>query len=218
MVWNAPDGDDKDKDPWTGKSKKQGPPDLDEALKKLHKKLSKIFSNRSGSGSGSGSGGDSGKGEIPNFNFGWIFLAVFTVIWGAFGLYTVQPAERAAVLRFGEYVRMESPGIHWIPLGIESKTIVDEQKITTYAYEAQMLTKDANMVSIAVAVQYRVSNVRDFLYNVTNARESLKQATAAALRQVVGRTVLDDIMTVEREQVRIEVRELVVEILKRYKP
>ena len=79
-----------------------------------------------------------------------------------------------------------------------------------------MLTKDENIVSVAVAVQYRISNARDFLFSATNPIESLQQATASALRQTIGHTNLDKVLTTGRDQIRQEVQTQITKILTRY--
>jgi membrane protease subunit HflK len=80
-----------------------------------------------------------------------------------------------------------------------------------------MLTKDENIVDVELSVQYQVQNPRDFLFNVAVPTESIKEATASALRQVVGHTTLDEILTVGREKARGEVERQLVEILDIYK-
>jgi membrane protease subunit HflK len=79
-----------------------------------------------------------------------------------------------------------------------------------------MLTKDENIVSVAVTVQYRIDNPQTYLFNVSNPIESLKQATASAMRQVIGLYNLDDIMTTGREQIRTQIEQTLREIVARY--
>ena len=79
-----------------------------------------------------------------------------------------------------------------------------------------MLTRDENIVDVAVAVQYRIKNPENYLFNVENPLISLQQATASSLRQVIGNTNLDDILTSGREKVSQDVKEQLVEILDKY--
>ncbi|MCK4870610.1 MAG: FtsH protease activity modulator HflK [Gammaproteobacteria bacterium] len=209
MSWNEPE----QKDPWKRKPQKQdGPPDLDELVKKLQKKINSVFGGKK-------SAGKDGSIKISkphNTSIISFFVVLAILIWALSGIFIVSPAERSAVLRFGKYVRTVGPGPHWIPRFIESKNTVNVQSVSNYPYQAEMLTKDANIVSVAVAVQYRISNVQDYLFSVNNPTQSLQQATASALRQVVGRTTLDEILTTGREQAREEIQKQLMAILQRY--
>lgn len=204
MAWNEPGGDGKD--PWNGG--KQNPPDLDEVLKKLHKRFAKVF----GGGGGDGEGSESGGAWL---GFGLV-ATVLLVFWALSGIFIVGPAEEAAVLRFGKYVRTEGPGPHWIPRFINSKYIVNIQQVSTFTYTAEMLNEDENIVSATVNVLYRIDNPNNYLFNVVNPIESLRQATASSLRQVAGHTNLDDILTTGREKVRAEVEDVLRSTLKVY--
>lgn len=218
MGWNEPD---KDKDPWGGKNE---PPDLDEALKRLQMKLKNIF-NKSNHQSNHGSSGSSGSSRSPmsagqggggGFLVAMIGLVTF-VLWFLSGIFIVDPAEQAAILRFGRYVETVGPGPHWIPQLISSKIILNMDRVSDYSYSAQMLTKDENLVSVAVAVQYRIGDLEQYLFNVADPQESLQQATSSALRQVVGTTTLDQLITEGREAWGNSVQDSLVKILDIYK-
>lgn len=203
---------DKNNDPWSGKNQ---PPDLDEALRRLQKKLKMVFGFKFGNGKPESSGmsrQDSTGGFLA------IVVAVIAVIaWALSGIYIVDPAEQAVILRFGKYIGTVGPGPHWIPRFIESKVVVNVDRVSDYSYSAQMLTKDENLVSVAVAVQYRIGSLEDYLFNVADPEESLQQATSSALRQVVGSTTLDQIITAGREAWGANVHEALVKILANYK-
>lgn len=202
MGWNEPD---KDKDKWNGKNQ---PPDLDEALKRLQNKLKSAFSGGSGNGKPSGNSG------------GWAMaLVVFfvaLVLWALSGIFIVDPAEQAVILRFGKYTETVGPGPHWIPRFIYSKIVVNVDRVSDYSYTAHMLTKDENLVSVSLVVQYRVGDPEDYLFNVTDPQESLHQATSSALREVIGHNTLDQIITEGREAWGSSVNESLIRILKRY--
>jgi len=207
MAWNEPGN--KEKDPWGGNNSQQTPPELDEIIKKFKLKLMKLFGFKPNKAST--------QGSSNHFASIGIVVLIGLAIWAALGIFIVNPAERAVILRFGQYRETVDPGIHWIPRFIDKAYVVNEQKIGNYSYQAQMLTIDENIVSVAVAVQYRVSSAKDYLFNAVSPEQSLKQATASALRQVVGQTTLDDILTKGRDQVRYEVEERLKQILLRYK-
>lgn len=211
MGWNGPD---KGKDPWGGKSQ---PPDLDEALKRLQDKLKKMFLRNDGRQG-------NGKQEKPDLVvrpggrlLGSIILLVVFALWGLSGIFIIDPAEQAAILRFGKYIETVGPGPHWIPQFISSKIVVNADRVSDYSYSAQMLTKDENLVSVALAVQYRIGDLQDYLFNVSDPQESLQQATSSALRQVVGTTTLDQIITEGRDAWGISVQDVLVKTLARYK-
>jgi membrane protease subunit HflK len=206
MAENDPNND---KDIWSRKPKKPGPPDLDELLNKFQKKLNNLFTRKKPAG-----GQEPAKiSALPGIG---LVILILIVIWVILGVYIVSPAERAAVLRFGKYITTVGPGPHWIPRFIESRYTVNVQRVSTFPYKAEMLTKDENIVSVAIAVQYRVGNVRDYLFNVVDPFASLQQATASALRQVVGHTTLDEILTTGRELAREQVSTQLNKILDRY--
>ncbi|MFT3742315.1 MAG: FtsH protease activity modulator HflK [Gammaproteobacteria bacterium] len=211
MSWHP----DQNKDPWgRDKKKPQGPPDLDALLRDFKNKLWKLLGFKSNGVSGAGN-----NPTTPKSISAWIGVVIIglIVLWGLSGIYIVSPAERAVVLRFGRYVDTMEPGPHWLPTGIDSKSIVNVQKVSNFTWQSEMLTKDENIVSVAVAVQYRIQYPRDYLFNVADPNASLEQATASALRQVVGHNTLDSLLTTGRAQVRDEVGKQLQRILSNYK-
>ena len=199
MAWNEPGGNQKD--PWGGGNRgNDGPPDLDEALKNLQKKLSGIFGNGGGSGSGSSaSGGFNGAivGVLA------VVLLIFYVIAGA-GI--VNEQERAVVLRLGVYNETKGPGFRWNPPLIDKVYTVNVTKVESDSFSEQMLTKDLNIVDINLSVQYVIDDARDFVLNVRDPIGSLRQAANSALRHVAGSTAMHDVLTQGREQVAVEVK------------
>jgi len=220
MGWNEPD---KGKDPWRSKDQ---PPDLDEALKQLQLKIKKLFSNGKSTSNafskfkkrGSGGGGSTSEGSPDGNPLVFVlFAAAAIVLWALSGIFIVDPAEEAAILRFGRYVGTVGAGPHWIPRIISSKIVVNVDNISDYSYSAQMLTRDENLVSVALVVQYRIADLEAYLFNIADPIDSLKQATSSALRQVIGTTSLDQIITEGRELWGINVQESLVNILASYK-
>ena len=109
MAWNEPGGgNNKPKDPWGGGD--QGPPDLDEALKKLQDKLGGLF----GGGGSRKSGGSPGSGGISGALLA-VIAAGALLVWGLMGFYQIDQQERAVVLRFGKYLDTVQPGLQWNP-------------------------------------------------------------------------------------------------------
>ena len=206
MAWNEPDNKDDPKN-----KKPDGPPDLDEALKRLSQKISRLFSGKPNS---------TGPTEEDSSNSGTIAISLILILalfmWMIAGIFVVGPANRAVILRFGHYSDTLGPGLHWIPRFIESKEIVNVEKVKFFKYSDAMINKDENIVSATVTVQYRVIDSQHYLFNVNEPEESLKQATASAFRQVIGHTSFDDLLTTGRELVSKEVTDLLEKIIEPY--
>ena len=145
-----------------------------------------------------------------------IVLLLVSFLWFISGFYVVKPAEEAIVLRFGKYYHTYGPGLHWIARGVDNKYLVNINQIYSYNYSDQMLTEDENYVKAAITVFYRVSNPRDYLFNVTDPEETLFDAVHSSLRQTIGHTHLEEILTSGKEQVRMETASLLNQILTSY--
>jgi modulator of FtsH protease HflK len=204
MAWNEPGNnngpgngkDDRDNDPWGKKDRggrDQGPPDLDEVFNKLSQKLGGKFGKKGSGGSSFSGGGAIGFGVIA---------VVALAIWLFAGFYTIGEAERGVVLRFGKYDRIVDPGLNWRPRFIDEVTPVNVQAIRSLRANGLMLTRDENVVTVAMDIQYRVADPYKYLYRVTNADDSLRQATDSALRAVIGDSLMDSILTSGRQQIR----------------
>ena len=119
MAWNEPGGSGK-KDPWGTGGSDQGPPDLDEVIKKIQAKFGGLF------GGGGGGGGMSSAGG------GWILgivIVVAAIVWALSGIYIVEEGKRAVVLQFGKYKTTTTPGLHWYPRFVDSVETVDVSQI-----------------------------------------------------------------------------------------
>lgn len=209
MAWNEPGNGNKQG------GNQDGPPELDKVFKDMSDKFSSLFGKKKSSSNHS-SGGN-GSEESFNFKpFVIIALIVAIILWAVSGIFIVSPAERAVVLQFGRFNSIVGPGPHWIPRFIQSETTVNVESISNYSYKAQMLTKDQNIVDVSVAIQYRISNAQNYLYNVTNPVNTVRQATASALRQVIGNTTLDEVLTSGRAVVRQHVMQQLEKILSLY--
>ncbi|MCK5876814.1 MAG: FtsH protease activity modulator HflK [Candidatus Marithrix sp.] len=203
MAWNEPG--DNDKTPWG----KQEPPDLDEVIRKIQDKLRSIFGGGSNGGSDNG-----GTYSGPPLS---LVLIVAILIWSMFGVYTIQPAEVGVVTRFGQYHETTEQGLNWhIPYPIEQVQKVNVQEVRPITHKALMLTKDENIVEIEVIVQYRVVSAKNYLFNVTDPDDTLLQATESSLREVVGTSKMDSVLTSERTRVSADTKKLIQEIVDRY--
>ncbi|HSX65563.1 MAG TPA: FtsH protease activity modulator HflK, partial [Pseudoxanthomonas sp.] len=117
------------------------------------------------------------------------------ILFSSFQLIGEQ--QRGVVLRFGQYARTMQPGpnFKW-PWPIESVTKVNATKIETFSNTVPVLTRDENIVTVSLNVQYRINDARLYLYGSRNADEVLKQASQSAVREQVGRSDLDTVLGV----------------------
>ncbi len=207
MAWNEPGGG---RDPW-GNRGDQGPPDLDEAFKKLRSQLAGIFGKRRGNG-----GDKSGGGGVSASLFG-IGIVILAAVYGLWGLYQVDQGERGAVFRFGAVQdNIVLPGLHWNPPIIDRVEKVNVTQVRSKKHEALMLTEDENIVEVSMTVQYVVDDPISFLVQVRRPENSLDHATESALRHVVGGSIMDQVITDGREAIAIEVQERLQSYLNRY--
>ncbi len=168
----------------------------------------------------------------------WIILILIS-LWLLSGIYIVNPDEQGVVLRFGKYNRTVDAGPHYaLPYPIET---VYKPKVTqvrrvevgfrstslggtfqqgatrTLPEEASMLTGDENIVNVQFSVQYQINNPVEYLFNVTNPTAVIKSAAEAAMREVIGNSMIDSALTDGKLQIQNEATELLQEILNRYK-
>ncbi len=202
MSWNEPGGgNNRPRDPWGGND--QGPPDLDEALKKLQQRISGLFGGR---GSGGSSGGGSSGGGLSGALLGVLIAGVVTV-WALMGFYQLDEQERAIVLRFGEYNGTMQPGLQWNPPLIDEVITVNTTKIRAAQVREVMLTQDENIVEVTMSLQYFIENPEKFILEVRDPEVSLQHAAQSALRHVVGDSTMDLVLTEGRAALAIDVRE-----------
>jgi membrane protease subunit HflK len=200
MAWNEPG---KEKDPWGGGGrggKNDGPPDLDEAFKKLQDKLNGMFG---GGGSGGGNSGSS-KGS-----FGIIFAVIAVVVllfYGFAGIYTVDAKERAVVLKLGVFQETMGEGLHWSAPLLTQVFKVNVTGERQYPSKGLMLTQDESIVELPITVQWNVADVKAYVLNVSDPETSLKHATDSALRHVVGSTELEQVLSEGRAKMAAEVK------------
>ncbi len=233
MPWNEPNGNSSHKDPWSGKKGFSGPPDLDKFLRELLKKLSVLFALK--------------KGNIPwqpsmNQEVGFVFGVMGVVIaiaWMLSGLFIVNPAEEAVILRFGQYSDVMQPGLHWFARFIDTKYLVDVQKIYSFSLQGDFITKSSdqndlpnvigttkkisdmsdqskNLVNVELNVQYRISDPRAYLFNVVDPDATIKAVASSALSDMVGQMKLDEVLTTGRETLSSGILERVKRVLTSY--
>jgi membrane protease subunit HflK len=215
MAWNEPGGSG-NKDPWGGRKDDQGPPDLDEILKKMTDKLNNLFGGKGGSSTG----GKTPQGGVSGVvGIAFIILALI-LIYNS--IYILNERQNGVVLRFGEYVSTIQPGFNIrLPYPIEKVDIVDVQSIQAFnvgqgTSEALMLTKDKNIVDIEYVVQYQVGDAKKYALNTRNPIISLEHASHTAVRELVGQNDMEYVQTLGRTVFSVNAKERIQEILDRY--
>lgn len=194
-------------------NQEQSPPDIEEIFNNLLKKL-----GGGGKKSGQNNGGSNNTPSAP-INFGKalpIAVALGAIVWGASGFYTIKEAERGVVLRFGELHSIVQPGLNWKPTFVDKVLPVNVEQVKELKTQGSMLTQDENMVKVEMTVQYRVQDPAKYRFSVTNADDSLNQATDSALRYVIGHMTMNDILTTGRAVVRENTWKALNEIIKPY--
>lgn len=211
MAWNEPGGNDKD--PWGGRrGNNDGPPDLDEALKKFQQKLGGIFGGGGGKSSGSGKSGGGFSGGVLA-----LIVVVALFFYGWAGIYQLDEQERGVVLRLGKFHDIMQPGLQWRPPIIDNVEVVNATKLRNYTAQGRMLTEDLNIVEVQLSVQYNIADVQSFVLKVRDPEMSLQHAVDSALRHVVGSSEMDDVLTVGRGVVSAEVQDRLQDYLNLYK-
>ena len=223
MAWNEPGGKG-DKDPWGSRSNnnKGAATDLDELMQKIQARFGGIFGG-SGGGRSVSSPGNPKKLLL-------VVALVIVVAWVFSGLYTVEEGKQAVVLQFGAYKETTGPGLHWYPRMIQAVETVDVSRIQksdigghggargTGAGDNStlMLTQDENIVDLEMSVQYKVKSAKDYLFNVADPDVTLRQAMESALREIIGKSTMDFVITEGRGEIGQRAEIMVQQILDRY--
>jgi modulator of FtsH protease HflK len=214
-----------------------GPPDLDELWRDFNRKLNTLFGKKSGGPGGTPPSGG-GSSQPPSFKAAGAGVGVLGIaaalLWLGSGFYIVQEGQAAAVMQFGEFKYLnERAGFTWrIPYPVQSHELVNVQQLRQVEIgyrsnvknkalkESLMLTQDQSIVDMQVAVQYRLSNAVDYLFNNNpgpNPEDLIRQGAETALRETVGRKSIDQVLYEEKEAVAKEAQALMQKIVDRYK-
>ncbi|MDD9892396.1 MAG: FtsH protease activity modulator HflK [Gammaproteobacteria bacterium] len=220
MGWNEPGNND----PWSNGGSgnnsgggrrpnggQDGPPDLDEALRKLQEQLGAMFG---GGGKKSSGGGGASAG------FGGILALILLLALGAAAVssaHIIEPAERGVVTRFGRYVDTLPPGLSFtLPFPIDRVEHVDVDQVRRLGYNGTMLTQDENIVDLKLVVQYKVDDPYRYLFALQDPEKTIDEATASAIREVVGKSKMDFVITDGRSELAENAKFLLQEVLNSY--
>ncbi len=179
-----------------------------------------------------------GRITMPSGKGAWLIGGVLVVLWLLSGIFIVNPDEEGVVLRFGKYVRTVGPGPHYhLPSPIETVykpkvtqilrgevgfrsvgqgSTFQQGQLRTVPAEASMLTGDENIVNVQFSVQYKISDPVEYLFNVTNQAAVVRNAAEAAMREVIGKSMIDSALTDGKIRIQSDATELLQNILNRY--
>jgi membrane protease subunit HflK len=210
MAWNEPGGSPKN--PW---GKRPGKSGGDDAFRKFQRKLDNILK-----GSGPGGGGPQGDGPDDaasegKFQIG-IIAGLVVLVWAYQSFFTIDQAERGVVQRFGQFVSVRDPGLGFHLWPIESLTKVNTQQVSSVNYTAKVLTQDINLIDMSLAVQYQLRDPVKFLFQVKDPEQTLREVGEMAIREIVGRSTLEEILISKREQATTRTKELIQRTLDQY--
>jgi len=162
-------------------------------------------------------------------------IVVVILIWTSY--YTVPAESEAVVLRFGKFLKIAEPGLHFkIPLGVDEYTLVKtrrqlklefgfytpdytnpDQPGNSQVEEKSMVTGDLNAALVEWVVQYRISDPKEYLFDVRNPGQTLRDLSEAAMREVIGDRTVDEVITIGRQDIEISALARMQELATRYK-
>ncbi len=210
MAWNEPGGGPKN--PWGKRSGKSGG---DDAFRKFQRKLDNILK-----GAGPGGGGPEGDGPEQAAGDGKMqvgFIAgLVLLVWAYQSFFTIDQAERGVIQRFGQFVSVRDPGLGFHLWPIETLTKVNTQQVSSVNYTAKVLTQDINLIDMSLAVQYQLRDPVKFLFQVKDPEQTLREVGEMAIREIVGRSTLEEILISKREQATTRTKELIQRTLDQY--
>lgn len=203
MPWNDDSG--RNENPWQRRPDK-GPPDLDEVVRNLQRRLKSMFGGGPSGPRPVRGGATPGRGR---FSFG--SLAVIALaLWAMTGVYQNDAAERAVITRFGRYVETTQPGLRWhLPWPIERKLTVNVAEFRSFEDRTRMLTQDEALVGINLAVQYRRFDPVQFAFNVRDPESTLQEVSESAIREVIGQSKLEFVLEKGRQEISQKTKELI---------
>ena len=202
----------------TYNSRNDGPPDLDELWRDFNRKLGGLFGGKGGGKPPSGGGDSGGPSFQPDMKSASIGVAlvgaVVALVWLGSGVFIVQEGQQAVVTSFGRYSQTRDAGIQlrWpYPFqGHETVAVTQLRSVevgrntvgqATGLRDSSMLTEDENIIDIRFTVQYRLKDARAYLFENRNPDEAVVQASESAVREIVGRSKVDQVLYEQRDAI-----------------
>ena len=207
MGWNEPP-DNKGQDPWGNRGKGGGPPDLDDVLRKIQEGFGGLLRGKPSKSS-------KPEKEGGGFPFTWLLAVIILVLLLLIDItYLIDQQERGVVMRFGRYEKILQPGLNFtFPSVIDRVVIVNVGQVRSITHKASMLTQDENIVDVEVAVQWRINDPANFIFNVKNPALTLRQVAESAVRAIIGQSELDYVLTEGRSEIAQRQQALMQKIL-----
>lgn len=223
MAWNprggGPWGSGGGGGPWGGGPSSSPQPDIEEMVKRTQERVRKLLPSNFGTG----------RGII-------LGLVAILALWLATGFYTVRPGEQSLELLFGRFVKANTPGLnYWFPAPVGEVQVLNVEQTNQINIgfrgagegprgagprdvltESLMLTSDQNIIDVDLIVQWRIKSGPDFAFNIRRPEETIKLVAESAIREAMGQTLLEDALTVKRQEVDNRTRELMQQILDSY--
>ncbi len=218
MAWNpnrGPWGSGGGGGPWGNGPTGSPPPNIEDMLRRSQERFKSVLPG--------GFGG--GRGIL-------LVLVGILAIWLLTGFYRVQPGEQGVELLFGRYYAITKPGLnYWFPAPIGDVLTPNVERLNQInigfreagegsrggardvTQESLMLTEDQNIIDVDFIVQWRINKPADFLFNIRDPEQTVKLAAESAIREVMGQTLLEDALTIRRQQVDNQTRDLLQDIL-----
>jgi len=212
MAWNEPGGSPKN--PWGKRPGKSG----DDAFRKFQRKLDNIMKGGApgNDDGGSGAGGGGPEQMLGDNRTPYIIVSIVALFWAYQSFFTVDQAERGVIQRFGQFVAVRDPGLGFHFWPIERLTKVNTQQVSSVNYTAKVLTQDINLIDMSLAVQYQLRDPVKFLFQVKDPEQTLREVGEMAIREVVGRSTLEEILISKREQATTRTKDLIQRTLDQY--
>ncbi|MDQ6881157.1 MAG: FtsH protease activity modulator HflK [Pseudomonadota bacterium] len=216
------------------KGPKQGPPDLDELWRDFNRKLGNLFGGKGRRTEGGGGFGGNGGGFKPDMRSAGIgallVAAVVVLIWLGTGFFIVQEGQQGVITQFGKYHGTVEAGFNWrLPYPIQRHETVNLTQLrsveigrssvvqSTGLKESSMLTQDENIVDVRFTIQYRLKSAAQFLFENRNPDDAVIKAAESAIREVVGRVKMDDLLGRNSENIQRDVAKSIQLQMDRYK-
>ncbi|HJP34419.1 MAG TPA: FtsH protease activity modulator HflK, partial [Gammaproteobacteria bacterium] len=176
----------------------------------MQDKLGGLFGGRRPSKPGGG-----GQGASPLL-WGIIAIGLAALLFYA-TFWRIEPAERGVVLRFGKYVETLQPGPHFqLPRPIDEVIVINVDQIRPFTVNATMLTGDENIVDVEMGVQYRINDIKNYLFKIADPDSTVQRVTESAIRDIIGQSTLDFVITEGRAEIGTGARALIQQILDNY--
>lgn len=195
--------------PGFGQRNNEGPPDIDQVMRDLSRKINNLFGKSGGNQPNRQPAPPAGASmNLPVLPI----MAVIVLIWLGTGFYIVDQGSLGVELRFGKFIETTEPGPRWhLPYPIETATVVNMAQVrklevgyrsggegsgtkTKQPKESLILTEDENIIDLQFAVQYNIKNAKDYLFNNRSTDEAVMSAAESAIREVVGKNKLDNLL------------------------